>query len=197
MLFRSRKGEYKKLFFDFRRQGYVRVRVNGQLRELSEEIDLDKNKKHTIEVVVDRLVVKETIGTRLADSLETALKLAEGVVLVEPLGGEGMLFSERLACARCGISFPEISPRMFSFNNPYGACPECGGLGSRWELDPELVVPNRDRSIAQGALAPWANRESPYFRQTMNVLAKRHRFTLETPWKKLRKEVQEDRKSVV
>jgi len=187
---RGRKGEYKKLFFDLRRQGYVRVRVNGQLRELNEEIDLDKNKKHTIEVVVDRLIVKETIGSRLADSLETALKLAEGVVLVEPLEGEGMLFSEQLACARCGVSFPEISPRMFSFNNPYGACPECGGLGTRWEVDPELVVPSPERSIAEGALAPWAQRESPYFRQTMRVLAKRHRFSLTTPWKKLKKEIQ-------
>ncbi|HLC41702.1 MAG TPA: excinuclease ABC subunit UvrA, partial [Methylomirabilota bacterium] len=186
----GRKGEYKKLFFDLRRQGYVRVRVNDRLRELTEEIELDKNKKHTIEVVVDRLIVKASIGTRLADSLETALRLAEGVVLVEPQNGAGMLFSERLACIRCGVSFPEISPRMFSFNNPYGACAECGGLGTRWELDPSLVVPNPNRSIAQGALAPWANRESAYFRQTMQLLSKRHRFSLETPWKKLKKEVQ-------
>jgi excinuclease ABC subunit A len=186
----GRKGEYKKLFFDLRRQGFVRVRVNSRLRELTEEIELDKNKKHTIEVIVDRLIVKSSIRARLADSLETALRLAEGVVLVEPQDGAAMLFSEQLACARCGVSFPEISPRMFSFNNPYGACPECGGLGTRWELDPGLVVPNPNRSLAQGALAPWANRESTYFRQTMQLLAKRHRFSLETPWKKLRKEIQ-------
>jgi excinuclease ABC subunit A len=184
---RGRKGEYKKLFFDFRRQGYVRVRVNGKFHELTEEIDLDKNKKHTIEVVVDRLIVKETIATRLADSLETALRLAEGVVLVEPLDGDGILFSERLACPRCGVSVPEISPRMFSFNNPYGACPECGGLGSRWKLDPELVIADPRKSLKQGVLAPWAARESAYFKQTLQVLAKRYRFRLETPWNKLPK----------
>ncbi len=188
---RGRKGEYKKLFFDLRRQGYVRVRVNGTVRDLAEEIELDKNKKHTIEVVVDRLVVKETIRSRLADSLETALKLAEGVVQVETLDGQASVFSEKLACARCGISFPEISPRMFSFNNPFGACPECGGLGTRWELDPDLLVPDPRKSLKQGALAPWAGRESVYFRQTLQVLARRHRFSLETPWAKLKKSVRE------
>src|SRR5262249_15678482 len=156
---------YKKLFFDLRRQGYTRVRVNGTVRELGDEIDLDKNRKHTIEVVIDRLVVKDTIATRLADSLETALRLAEGVVVVETVdAGQAFVFSERLACARCGISFPEVSPRMFSFNNPFGACPECGGLGTRFELDPDLVVPDPRRSLAKGALAPWAGRESVYFK---------------------------------
>jgi len=183
---RGRKGEYKKLFFDLRRQGYSRVRVNGVLRELTDEIDLDKNRKHTIEVLVDRLVVRETVGSRLADSLETALRLADGVVQVEPLGDadgsapaaqiggsggsgtrppvkqsrassnlaiEPMLFSERLACPECGISLPEVSPRMFSFNSPYGACETCSGLGSRWEVDPERVVPNAERTLKQGALA--------------------------------------------
>jgi len=188
---RGRKGEYRKLFFDLRRQGYVRVRVNGQLRELSEEIDLDKNKKHTIEVMVDRLVVKESIGGRLADSLETALKLADGVAQVEAVDGPAFVFSERLACARCGISFPEVSPRMFSFNNPYGACPECGGIGSRHELDPELIVPDSRKSLSQGALAPWARRESVYFKQTLQVLAKRYRFSLATPWKELKKAARE------
>jgi len=188
---RGRKGEYRKLFFDLRRQGYARVRVNGTVRDLAEEIELDKNRKHTIEVVVDRLVVKETIRSRLADSLETALKLAEGIVQVETLEGEKFLFSEKLACARCGVSFPEISPRMFSFNNPFGACPECGGLGSRWELDPDLLVPDPRKSLKQGALAPWAGRESVYFRQTLQVLARRHRFSLETPWAKLKKSVRD------
>jgi excinuclease ABC subunit A len=188
---RGRKGEYKKLFFDLRRQGYVRVRVNGQVRELSEEIDLDKKKKHTIEVVVDRLVVKGTIGARLADSLETALKLAEGVAQVEVVDGPALVFSERLACARCGISFPEVSPRMFSFNNPYGACPECGGIGSRYELDPELIVPDPRKSLTRGALAPWAGRESVYFKQTLQVLSKRHRFSLDTPWKEIRRATRE------
>jgi excinuclease ABC subunit A len=188
---RGRKGEYRKLFFDLRRQGYARVRVNGQQRELTEEIDLDKNRKHTIEVVVDRLVVRETLGSRLADSLETALRLADGVVQVETVEGQAFVFSERLACAKCGISFPEVSPRMFSFNNPYGACPECGGIGSRYELDAELLVPDPRKSLKQGALAPWAGRESVYFKQTLQVLAKRHRFSLDTPWENLARKTRE------
>jgi excinuclease ABC subunit A len=189
---RGRKGEYRKLFFDLRRQGYSRVRVNGTVRELAEEIELDKNKKHTIEVVVDRLVVKPTIAARLADSLETALKLADGVVMVEPAdSGQAFVFSERLACARCGISFPEVSPRMFSFNNPYGACPECGGLGTRFELDPELLVPDPRKSLKEGALAPWAGRESVYFKQTLQILSRRRRFSLDTPWRELPKPTRE------
>jgi len=193
---RGRKGEYKKLFYDLQRQGYSRVRVNGVVRELGEEIDLDKNRKHTIEVVIDRLVVRDTLGPRLADSLETALRLADGVVQVEPVSeGSGktepMVFSERLACAECGISFPEVSPRMFSFNNPYGACPECGGIGTRWEIDPERLVPSPSRSLRAGALAPWAGRESTYFKQTLAVLARRYKFSLDEPWSKLRKSVRE------
>ncbi|HEY7521013.1 MAG TPA: excinuclease ABC subunit UvrA, partial [Methylomirabilota bacterium] len=185
---RGRKGEYKKLFFDLQRQGFSRVRVNGTVRELGEEIELDKNRKHTIEVVVDRLVIKDGLSARLADSLETALRLADGVVQAEAMdGGEPMLFSERLACSGCGISFPEVSPRMFSFNNPYGACPECGGIGTRFEIDPERVVPNTSRSLRAGALAPWAGRESAYFRQTLAALAKRYKISLDEPWAKLKK----------
>jgi excinuclease ABC subunit A len=185
---RGRKGEYKKLFFDLQRQGFSRVRVNGTVRELGEEIELDKNRKHTIDVVVDRLVVKDGLSARLADSLETALRLADGVVQAEPMdGGEPMLFSERLACSECGISFPEVSPRMFSFNNPYGACPECGGIGTRFEIDPERVVPNTSRSLKAGALAPWAGRDSAYFRQTLAALAKRYKISLDEPWAKLKK----------
>src|SRR5881398_2071347 len=194
---RGRKGEYKKLFFDLQRQGFSRVRVNGVVRELGEEIELDKKRKHTIDVVVDRLVVKDGLGARLADSLETALRLADGIVQVETVtAGDAadpapMIFSERLACADCGISFPEVSPRMFSFNSPYGACPECGGLGSRDEIDAERLVPNPARSLKEGALAPWAGRETTYFRQTLQVLAKRHRFALDTPWEKLKKPVRD------
>jgi excinuclease ABC subunit A len=194
---RGRKGEYKKLFFDLRRQGYSRVRVNGAVRELTEEIDLDKNRKHTIEVVVDRLVVRDTVGSRLADSLETALRLADGVTQVDVMSPDGvtaassMTFSERLACADCGISLPEVSPRMFSFNSPYGACETCAGLGTRYEIDPERLVPDPERSLRQGALAPWATRESPYFKQTLQVLAKRYKFSLDTPWKALKKSVRD------
>jgi excinuclease ABC subunit A len=189
---RGRKGEYRKLFFDLQRQGYTRVRVNGAVRELGEAIELDRHRKHTIEVVVDRLVVRDTLGARLADSLETALRLADGVAQVEPAeGGEPMVFSERLACAGCGVAFPEVSPRMFSFNNPYGACPECGGIGTREEIDPDRLVPNPARSLRQGALAAWVGRETTYFRQTLAVLAKRYRFDLDTPWGKLRKPVRD------
>jgi excinuclease ABC subunit A len=206
---RGRKGEYKKLFFDLQRQGFSRVRVNGAVRELGDEIELDKNRKHTIEVVVDRLVVKDGLSARLADSLETALRLADGIVQVEPLllnASEAttvsnrpptlradhdalatMTFSERLACSECGISFPEVSPRMFSFNNPYGACPECGGIGTRFEIDPERVVPNTNRSLKAGALAPWAGRDSAYFRQTLAALSKRYKISLDEPWAKLKK----------
>jgi excinuclease ABC subunit A len=205
---RGRKGEYKKLFFDLQRQGFSRVRVNGVVRELGEEIDLDKKRKHTIDVVVDRLVVREGLGARLADSLETALRLADGVVQVEFPGvgaaaqirgsagsgtgfPESIVFSERLACAECGISFPEVSPRMFSFNNPYGACPECGGIGTRFEIDPERLVPNANRSLKAGALAPWAGRENAYFKQTLAALAKRYKFSLDEPWAKLKKPVRD------
>jgi excinuclease ABC subunit A len=188
---RGRKGEYKKLFFDLRRQGYVRVRVNGQLHELSEDIELTKTKKHTIEVVVDRLVVRDAIGARLAESLETALRLADGVGEVEVVDGPAFLFSERLACARCGISFPEVSPRMFSFNSPYGACPECGGLGTRYEIDPERVVPDAGKSLNRGALAPWAGSAAGSFKQTLKVLARRHKFSLDAPWDKLSKKTRE------
>src|SRR5499426_3345028 len=188
---RGRKGEYRKLFYDLKRQGYVRVRVNGQVRELGEEIELAKTKKHTIEVVVDRIIVREGLGSRLADSLETALRLADGVAQVEVVDGPSMLFSERLACAKCGISFPEVSPRMFSFNNPYGACPECGGIGTRWEIDPALVVPDPERSLAAGALRPWAGQPEGAFKQTLRVLAKRHKFSLDTSWAKLPKKTRE------
>jgi excinuclease ABC subunit A len=185
---RGRKGEYKKLFFDLGRQGYSRVRVNGVVRELTEDIDLDRHRKHTIEVVVDRLVVRDTLGSRLSDSLETALKLADGVAQVDLLdGGEPLVFSERLACAECGVSLPEIAPRMFSFNSPYGACETCAGIGTRWEIDPERLVPNPQRSLKEGALVAWAGRETTYFRQTLAVLAKRHKFALDVPWGKLKK----------
>src|SRR6266403_2601469 len=202
---RGRKGEYKKLFFDLQRQGYSRVRVNGTIREVGDDIDLDRKRKHTIDVVVDRLIVRENLGSRLADSLETALRLADGIVTVETVDGadgatrsagkaakpDATTFSEKLACADCGISFPEVSPRMFSFNNPYGACPECGGIGSRFEIDPERLVPNANRSLAAGALAPWAGRENVYFKQTLGALAKRYKFSLDEPWAKLRKPVRD------
>lgn len=168
-LVRGRKGEYVKVFEDIRKQGYVRVRVDGEIYEVADEIKLDKNKKHTIEVVVDRIVIKPDLGNRLADSLEQALKLAGGMALVDVIDGEEMVFSQNFACAECGISLEEITPRMFSFNNPYGACPECGGLGTKLEIDPDLVIPDRHKSIAEGAIAAWPSSGSWYFQALENV----------------------------
>jgi excinuclease ABC subunit A len=189
-IIRGRKGEYRKEFDYLRKGGYARVRVNGTVRDLSEEISLDKNKKHTIEVLVDRLVVKEGAGKRLADSLATALNLSEGIVKVEVGGGEELVFSEKFACVDCGISYPEISPRMFSFNNPYGACPQCDGLGTTNYFDPDLIIPDQDLSIREGAVVPWQGRNSMYFHQTLQSLADHYHIDLYTPFKNLPAQVQ-------
>jgi excinuclease ABC subunit A len=184
-MIRGRKGEYRKELTQLRKDGFARVIIDGAPHDLSEEIILDKNKKHDIDIVVDRLVVKEGIRKRLADSLETALHHAEGVVKVAIVDGETLLFSENLACIDCGISYPEMTPRMFSFNNPYGACPDCTGLGTRMYFDPELVVPNPDLSLREGAIAPWEKRLSGWFHQTLEALAKAYDFDIRTPFKKL------------
>ncbi|MBX6773107.1 MAG: excinuclease ABC subunit UvrA, partial [Chloroflexi bacterium] len=158
---KDRKGEHEKVFEDARKAGFVRVRVDGEVRDLSEEIVLDKNRKHVIDVVVDRLVVHHGTSNgsddtaRIADSVETALRMGQGVVTVAVVGGEDVLFSEQFACVYCGISLPELAPRSFSFNSPHGACPACSGLGTTLEIDPDLVVPNPDLSIDEGAIAPW------------------------------------------
>jgi excinuclease ABC subunit A len=154
-LVRGRKGEYHKLLAGIQQKGYARVRVDGILYDLGEEIPLDKHKKHTIEAVVDRLVMKDGIKNRLTESLETAIGLAEGLAMVQPLDDEGLLFSQSLSCPDCDISFEELQPRLFSFNSPFGACPECSGIGTRQELDPALVVPNGRLSINGGAIEPW------------------------------------------
>ena len=190
-LVRGRKGEYRKEFDLLRKDGYVRVRVDGMVRDLSEEIVLEKNKKHHIDVVIDRLVIKEGVGKRLADSLETALRLSEGLVRVEMVGGDELIFSEKFACIECGISYPEMTPRMFSFNNPYGACPSCGGLGTRMYFDPDLVVPNKELSLRAGAIMPWAKRSSHFFHQILESLSKHYQFDIYTPFKKLPKKVQD------
>ena len=159
---RGKKGEHKKILEHIRREGYVRVRIDGEIYDVNEEIALEKNKKHTIEVIVDRLIVREGIDTRLADSLETALKLGEGVVYVQIVDGELLMFSENFACVDCGISLPEITPRMFSFNNPYGACPVCMGLGSHMEFDESLVLPDPALSVADGVFAPLSKNPHSY-----------------------------------
>ena len=169
-LVRGRKGEHTRLLEEMRRRGFVRVRVDGQIYELEEQITLDKMKKHSIEVVVDRLVVREGIQTRLADSLEITLKLGEGLALVQEPGEGEHLFSERFSCPLCGFSFEEISPRAFSFNSPYGACPECSGLGMRAEFSPELIVPYPELTIAEGAIHPYKG-NSLYYRQFLESAA--------------------------
>jgi len=188
---KGRKGEYKKELNLFRKDGFVRVRVDGEMRELSEDIALDKKKKHTIEVVVDRLVVKEGIETRLADSLETALKLADGIVLVEEVDGESHLFSQQFACISCGISYPEITPRMFSFNNPYGACSSCDGLGTKNFFDPHLVVPNPSLSIREGAIRPWEKKGSIYYHHMVEALSRHYSFDIYAPYENLSQKVRD------
>ena len=182
-LIRDRKGEYQQVFMDLRKAGYVRVRIDGEIHDLSEEFQLDKNKKHSIEAVVDRLVVGQGERQRIADSVETALKLGAGMVLVSIVDGEELLFSEHFACVYDGISLGEITPRTFSFNSPHGACPECSGLGVKLEIDPELVIPNKDLSIAEGAIRPWQF-QSWYFYQ-LDSLARNYDFSLNTPVKNL------------
>jgi len=161
----GRKGEHTKLLADMQKQGYVRVRVNGETMDLSEKIELEKNKKHNIEIVIDRIVVKPDVASRLADSLETALKLADGRVIVDIIDQEQLLFSQNLACPECGFSIEELAPRMFSFNSPFGACPECDGLGSQMIVDPDLLIPNRELSIEEGAFEAWAGSTSNYYPQ--------------------------------
>jgi len=186
-LIRDRKGEYQTVFDDLRKAGYVRVRVDGNIHDLSEEFQLDKNKKHSIEAVVDRLVIGQSGSqSRIADSVETSLKLGAGVVLVSIVDGEELLFSEHFACVHCGISLGEIAPRTFSFNSPHGACPACSGLGMKLEIDPELIIPNKELSIAQGAIRPW--QFSSWFIYQLESLAQRHGFSLRTPMKDLSEE---------
>lgn len=188
---RGKKGEHKKILAHIRHEGYVRVRVDGEVMDVSEDIQLEKNKKHTIEVVIDRLVVREGMETRLADSLETALKLGDGVAYVQIVGGELLMFSENFACVECGISLPEITPRMFSFNNPYGACPVCTGLGSHMEFDEELVLPDPSLSVGGGVFAPLSKNLHSYAMCVMKAILENRGYTLETPWQDIGKKTQQ------
>ena len=187
-LVRDRKGEHQAIFGDLRKAGYVRVRVDGQVRDLSEQFQLDKNRKHSIEAVIDRLVIDESVdASRVADSVETALKLGAGVMLVVRADGEELLFSEQFACVHCGISLGEIAPRTFSFNSPHGACPDCTGLGIKLEIDPDLVIPNKDLTLAEGAIQPWARAGSmsTWYESVIAAVARRHGFSVNTPVKEL------------
>ena len=190
-LVRGRKGEYGALFEELGRKGYVRVRVNGEIRELEESIKLDKNKKHNIEVVIDRLIIRQGVESRLADSLEKALDLGDGLVIVHQVEGDERLYSSNFACIDCGFSFEELSPRMFSFNSPYGACSECGGLGITLEFDPDLVIPNPELSVSEGAIHPWKGSYTTYQRQFLEAFAEHHGIDLGKPFKALSAEENE------
>src|SRR5438874_11409840 len=183
---RGRKGEYGKQFEELRAEGFARVKVDGELRRLDEEIVLDKKFKHDIAVVVDRLVMKGELRKRLADSIETAVALADGLVEIELVDDRRtLLFSEKFACPEHGPSLAELEPRIFSFNSPHGACPRCTGLGSQMEIDPDLVVPDPGLSIGEGAIAPWAASASDYYDQLIQAIAVRYDVDLETPWQDL------------
>jgi excinuclease ABC subunit A len=204
---RGRKGEYRKELAEFMKKGYQRVKVDGQFYEIAAVPALDKKFTHDIDVVVDRLVVRPDISTRLADSLEQALKLADGLAIAEladaaPVEGakanrqrnqtaERFVFSEKFACPVSGFTIAEIEPRLFSFNNPFGACPKCGGLGVEQHIDADLVIPDKDRTLRKGAIAPWAKSSSPYYVQTLTALGKHYKFTLDTKWKDLPKKTQD------
>ncbi len=209
---RGRKGEYKKELAEYLKKGFQRVKIDGTFHELAEAPTLDKKFPHDIDVVVDRIVVRPDIGQRLAESFETALKLAEGLAVIEyadapagtpapeekkktakihdKSGPERILFSEKFACPVSGFTIPEIEPRLFSFNNPYGACPACGGLGVEQHVDEDLVIPDKDETVGKGAIAPWAKSSSPYYIQTLTALGKFYKFTLNTKWKDLPKKTQ-------
>jgi excinuclease ABC subunit A len=183
---RGRKGEYRKEFLDLRKKGFQRVKIDGKFYEIDDVPTLDKQIKHDISVVVDRLIVKKDMGNRLADSVETALKLSDGLVVIENAdNGEEQIFSAKFACPVSGFTISEIEPRLFSFNNPFGACPACDGLGSKMTFDAELVVPDHDLSLRDGAIAPWANSSSGYYEQTLESLAKHAKVSMDTPWGKL------------
>ena len=189
-LVRGKKGEHRKILDQIRRDGYVRVRIDGELRDLGEEIALEKQKKHTIEIVVDRLVVRAGVESRLTDSLETALHAGGGVVYVQVVDGELLMFSENFACVDCGISLPEIAPRMFSFNSPFGACPVCTRLGSHKEFDEELVVPDPTLSVADGVFAPLSKNPNSYGMRAITALLRAHNYDEHTQWNRMDKKMQ-------
>ena len=190
-LVRGKKGEHRKILDQIRRDGYVRVRIDGELRDLGEEIILEKQKKHTIEIVVDRLVVRVGMESRLTDSIETALRAGSGVVYIQVVDGEQLMFSENFACVDCGISLPEIAPRMFSFNSPFGACPICTGLGSHKEFDEDLVLPDKTLSVADGVFVPLSKNPNSYGMRAITALLRAHDYDEHTQWNRMDKKTQQ------
>jgi excinuclease ABC subunit A len=189
-LVEGRKGEHARLLRQLRKDGFTRVKIDGQIRLLDEDMVLDKNKKHEISVVVDRLVINKGLQQRLTDSMELILSLSNGKAVVDIVGSEEIFFSQKAACPSCGLSIPELTPQMFSFNNPQGACGECTGLGTKRYLDPDLIIPDPDLSLRQGAIATWANRHSVYFQQMLDSLCQHYGVDVYQPYRKLPKEVQ-------
>jgi len=190
-LVRGRKGEYREIFREVRREGFVRVRVDGKICEVDQPIQLDKNKKHNIEVVIDRLVIEPGIKERLSESVDLALKIGSGLMLIQINSEQEQIFSEKLACTDCGISYEEISPRMFSFNSPFGACPTCDGLGTQMEIDPELLVPDPAKSLSQGAIVPLGEQpRGSWYSAILKSLARRYNFDFVTPFRNLTPEAQ-------
>ncbi len=188
---RGKKGEHQKVLEDIRKNGYTRVRIDGQVQDITDEIKLEKNKKHTIEAVIDRIVIKEGIASRLADSLETALNLTGGIVNVEIVGDKELTFSQNFACVDCGISLPEIAPRMFSFNSPFGACPDCTGLGNNMEIDPALVIPDPGKALIDGAIAPLSKNSNSYFMCQLEAVLTHYGLSLYNTWDSLPEEVKQ------
>ena len=188
---RGKKGEHKKLLEHIRKEGYTRLRIDGKIRDAGEEIQLEKNKKHTIEVVIDRLIIRPEIRPRMAESMEVALKMGQGVAYVQIVDGEQLMFSQNFACEDCGISLPEITPRMFSFNSPFGACPVCSGLGSQMEMDLELVLPDKAKSLAEGVIAPMSTNVKGYYMRQMDALVQKYGCTLDTSWQEMPAKLQQ------
>jgi excinuclease ABC subunit A len=186
---RGKKGEFQKELKKIAGEGFIRLRIDGQIRDISEDIILNRNKKHDIDVVIDRIVIKEGIRKRLRDALEIAAGLSDGLVRVLLEGGEEVLFSERYGCPDCGTGLPELAPRMFSFNSPYGACPECGGLGTKMYFDENLVVPDPELSIREGAIVPWAGRNSMRYHQMLDVLSQHYNFDINAPYNQLQEKI--------
>lgn len=190
-LVRGRKGEHAKIMDQMRKAGYVRIFVDGEVRTLDEEIKLEKNKKHSLSVVIDRLAVRDGITQRLTDSVETALKLAEGLVEINVIGGKTQMYSENFACSDCGISLPEIEPRLFSFNNPMGACPACTGLGMNMELDKSLIIPDGSKTFAEGVIAALSTNQEAYHMKQLAAVLTHYGYSLDTVWNDLPKDIQE------
>ena len=194
-IIRGRKGEYRKELQELQKKGFQRVKIDGEIYEFDSLPNLDKKKKHNIEVVVDRIVLSDDIGNRLADSVETALNLSDGLVIIEDVNEKSEkpnqdLFSSKFACPVSGFTIDEIEPRLFSFNNPFGACAECDGIGTDLSIDPNLVVPNKNLSINEDALAPWPVSKYGYFRNILETVSRKYKFSLNTPWKNLGKKIQ-------